>query len=160
MPTKQKSPARKARAKTRAPRDIIRLETFLPYQVARLADRLLVKNSKLQVGSYSLTTQEWKVLSIIANYAPVTPAEIRRHSTQDKSTISWAIKRLRGRKFLSTTRVPGDGRTFRVSLSEAGWRYYARILPKARKLERDNLQVLTMTEATQLRRLMAKLSAD
>jgi DNA-binding MarR family transcriptional regulator len=141
-------------------RDVIRLEKYLPYRIARLDDRLLVKNSGLHEGRYKLTTQEWKVLSIIADYGPVTPAEIRRQSTQDKSTVSWAIKRLDRRKFLKTAKEPEDARTFRVSLSGAGWRYYGAIVPKSRKLERDVLKALTKAEAAQFRRLLEKLTAD
>ena len=149
-PNRKKSPGR----------DVIRLGMYLPYQVARLSDRLVVQNAGLHEGSYKLTTQEWKVLSIIADFGPVTPAEIRRQSTQDKSTVSWAIKRLDRRKFLNKAREPGDARTFRVTLSRAGWRYYAAIVPKSRKIERDVLKALTKTEAAQFRRLLEKLIAE
>jgi DNA-binding MarR family transcriptional regulator len=138
--------------------DVIRLEEFLPYRVARLDDRLLIKNSNLQVGRYRLTTQEWKVLSIAADYGPLTPAEIRRRSTQDKSTISWAIKRLEKRGFLMKKPAKGDGRTFQVALGKAGWAYYAAIVPTARKLERDALKALTRAELKEFRRLVEKLT--
>jgi DNA-binding MarR family transcriptional regulator len=145
-------------AKRGGGRDVIRLDEFLPYRVARLDDRLLVKNSDLHIGRHRLTTQEWKVLSIVAAYGPLTPADIRRRSTQDKSTISWAIKRLERRRFLEKTAAPGDGRTFRVALGGAGWSYYQRIVPKARALEREVLKTLTRDEVKALRRLVEKLT--
>ena len=138
--------------------DVIRLEEFLPYRVARLDDRLLIKNSNLHVGRYRLTTKEWKILSIIAAYGPMTPAEIRRRSTQDKSTISWSIKRLRQRAFLVKKPTPGDGRTFAVALGRAGWAYYGSIVPKARELERQVLKALTRAELKEFRRLVEKLT--
>jgi DNA-binding MarR family transcriptional regulator len=138
--------------------DVIRLEQFLPYRVARLDDRLLIKNSNLQVGRFRLTTQEWKVLSIIADHGPLTPAAIRRHSTQDKSTISWAIKRLERRGFLLRKPSTFDGRTFEVALGRAGWSYYDRIVPKARALEREVLKALTRAELREFRRLVEKLT--
>jgi DNA-binding MarR family transcriptional regulator len=148
--------------KKRGSRDVIRLEEFLPYRVARLDDRLLIKNSDLQVSRHRLTTQEWKVLSIVADHGPLTPAEIRRRSTQDKSTISWAIKRLEKRGFLVKKPAKGDGRTFQVALGKAGWTYYDAIVPKARALERAALKVLTRAELKEFRRLVEKLtpSAD
>jgi DNA-binding MarR family transcriptional regulator len=149
-----------ARSRTkRGAHDVIRLDEFLPYRVARLDDRLLIKNSNLQVGRHRLTTQEWKVISIVAAYGPLTPADIRRRSTQDKSTISWAIKRLERRRFLVKTSAPGDGRTFRVALGGAGWAYYDAIVPKARALEREVLNVLTRSELKQFRRLVEKLTS-
>jgi len=138
--------------------DVIKLDRFLPYRVARLDDLLLIKNSNLHVGPYRLTTKEWKILSIIAAYGPITPAEIRRGSTQDKSTISWSIKRLEKRAFLVKTPVPGDGRTFAVALGRAGWAYYDAVVPKARALEREVLKALTQAELTEFRRLVEKLT--
>jgi DNA-binding MarR family transcriptional regulator len=138
--------------------DVIRLEEFLPYRVARLDDRLLIKNSGLQVGRHRLTTQEWKVLSIAADHGPLTPAAIRRHSTQDKSTISWAIKRLEKRAFLVKRPAKGDGRTFQVALGKAGWSYYDAIVPKARALEGEVLKALTKAELKEFRRLVEKLT--
>jgi DNA-binding MarR family transcriptional regulator len=143
---------------TRKHGDVIRLEEFLPYLVARLDDRLLVKNSNLRVGRHRLTTQEWKVLSITADHGPLTPAAIRRRSTQDKSTISWAIKRLEKRAFLVKQLAKGDDRTFQVALGKAGWSYYDAIVPKARKLERDVLKALTKAELKEFRRLVEKLT--
>jgi DNA-binding MarR family transcriptional regulator len=139
-------------------RDVIALERFLPYRVALLDDRLLIKNSNLHVGRYRLTTKEWKILSIIAAYGPLTPAEIRRRSTQDKSTISWSIKRLEQRAFLVKRAAAGDGRTFHVALGKAGWAYYDAIVPKARALEREALKALTPAELKELRRLIEKLT--
>ena len=137
---------------------VIALEKFLPYRVARLDDRLLIKNSNLHIGRYRLTTKEWKILSIIAAYGPLTPAEIRRRSTQDKSTISWSIKRLEQRAFLVKKPALGDGRTFQVALGKAGWAYYDAIVPKARALERDVLKALTPVELKEFRRLVEKLT--
>jgi DNA-binding MarR family transcriptional regulator len=140
------------------PGDLIRLEAFLPYRVALLDDRLLIKNSDLHVGPYQLTTKEWKILSIIAAYGPLTPAEIRQRSTQDKSTISWSIKRLEKRAFLVKKPTPGDGRTFQVALGKPGWAYYDIIVPKARELEREVLKALTRAELKEFRRLVEKLT--
>jgi DNA-binding MarR family transcriptional regulator len=145
--------------KTRASQDVIRLERFLPYKVAQLSDRLLIKTPQLAAGGYKLTTQEWKALAIIADIGPMTPAEIRRYSTQDKSTISWALKRLIQCGILIRTAIRSDARTFQVSLSTAGWAYYRLIVPQARILERDIFKALTRAETQAFRRLMTKLTA-
>ena len=100
------------------------------------------------------------MLAITADYGPLTPAAIRRRSTQDKSTISWAIKRLEKRLFLVKKPAKGDGRTFQVALGKAGWAYYDAIVPKARALERDVLRVLTKAELKEFRRLVEKLTSS
>ena len=144
--------------KARASRDVIRLDQFLPYKIAQLSDRLLIKTAQLATGGYKLTTQEWKALAIIADGGPMTPAEIRRHSTQDKSTISWALKRLIRCGILIKTPSKGDARTFQVSLSTAGWAYYQLIVPQARALERDSFKILTRLEKQTFARLVKKLT--
>jgi DNA-binding MarR family transcriptional regulator len=144
--------------KARASRDVIRLDQFLPYKIAQLSDRLLINNAQLAAGGHKLTTQEWKALAIIADSGPMTPADIRRHSTQDKSTISWALKRLIRCGILIKTPSKGDARTFQVSLSTAGWAYYQLIVPQARALERDSFKILTRLEKQTFARLVKKLT--
>ena len=73
------------------------------------------------------------MLSIIADSGPLVPADIRRLGTQDKSTISWAIKRLEERGFLSRQPRSHDARTFEVSLSDEGWKYYDHVGRSRRK---------------------------
>jgi DNA-binding MarR family transcriptional regulator len=144
--------------KTRgAKRDVIRLRSFLPYRLTLLAHRLSLGAADLAVGRHALTLQEWKVMAIVADYGPIMPAEIRRHGTQDKSTISWAIKRLQQRGFVTRQPRAGDGRTFEVSLSEAGWEHYRAIAPKARRLDGAARKRLSRAEIATLRRIVDKL---
>jgi DNA-binding MarR family transcriptional regulator len=122
-----------------------------------LAYRMSASNEDLQVGGHRLTLQEWRVLSIIADSGPLVPAEIRRRGTQDKSTISWAIKRLLAGGLLSKTPSADDGRTFEVSLSSAGQRYYGAAARVARAKARAMLSVLTPGELATLWQLIDKL---
>ena len=139
-------------------RDVIRLDRFLPYRLSLLAHRLSLSNSDLHVRRHRLTLQEWKILSIIADHAPLTPVAIRRLGTQDKSTISWAIKRLLQRGFITARRSAGDGRTFEVRMSGAGWKYYDALAAKARRRARAVLAPLGAAELRALRRIVEKLS--
>ena len=89
------------------------------------------------------------------------PGHARRDqatNTQDKSTISWSIKRLEQRGFLVKKPTADDGRTFQVALGRAGWAYYNAIVPKARELERAVLKALTRSELKEFRRLVEKLT--
>ena len=144
-------------AKPRA-REIIRLDRFLPYRLSLLAHRLSLANSELHVRRHRLTVQEWKILSIIADHAPLTPVAIRRRGTQDKSTISWAIKRLLQRGFIARRRSAGDGRTFEVRMSAPGWKYYDALAARARRRMREVLKPLSAAELRALERIVGKLS--
>jgi DNA-binding MarR family transcriptional regulator len=148
---------RAAKGAIRTKRAVIRLKSFLPYRLTLLAHRLSLSAAELDVRGHPLTVQEWKIMAIIADYGPIMPAEIRRHGTQDKSTISWAIKRLQRRGFLVRQPKAGDGRTFEVSLSGTGWRHYRAIAPKARRLNDAAMNRLSRAEIAALRRIVDKL---
>jgi DNA-binding MarR family transcriptional regulator len=135
----------------------IRLESFIPYQMSLLTHRSTLVSSELHADRHRLTVQEWRVLSIIADKGPLVPAEIRRFGTQDKSTISWAIKRLQHRHMVVRQPRAHDGRTFEVSLNEQGWTYYRAVAPVARGKAQALLRQLTSAELAELRRLLAKL---
>jgi MarR family transcriptional regulator, lower aerobic nicotinate degradation pathway regulator len=136
---------------------VIRLDTFLPYRFIVLGHKLSLTNADLRAQGHRLTLQEWKVLSLVADCGPTTPFEIRRLGTQDKSTISWAIKRLKARGFVATKPRAQDGRTFDVALSAEGWRYYRALVPVARGRARQGLCVLSAAEQRTLERLVGKL---
>lgn len=137
--------------------EAIRLDRFLPYRLSLLAGHLALPNADLQTVDHRLSVHEWKVMAIIADLEPVTPVEIRRHGTQDKSTISWAIKRLVDQGLVVKRPAPADGRTFEVLMSEAGWRFYRTVAPKARARARDIFKALDPAELRELRRLVDKL---
>jgi len=143
--------------KKRGARDVIRLDGFLPYGFSLLGHRLSLAAADLCARHHRLTVQEWKILSIVADGGPLTPFEIRRRGTQDKSTISWAIKRLRHRGFIATEPRARDGRTFDVSLSQKGWRFYEALVPEARRRAKQGLGAITAAERRSLQRLIEKL---
>ena len=143
-----------------AGRDVIRLDDFLPYRVTVLAHRLSLTAADLLAARPRLTLQEWKVMAIVADRGPLTPVAIRRRGTQDKSTVSWAIKRLKRRGLVATRPKDGDGRTFDVALTEPGWKYYGAIVPKSRRRAAATLGRLSPAEARTLKRLVDELLAD
>jgi DNA-binding MarR family transcriptional regulator len=145
-----------AKAKTKA-REAIRLDGFLPYCFALLAHRLGLGADALHARGHRVTMQEWKVVAIVADGGPLTPHEIRRRGTQDKSTISWALKRLKRRGLVATVPRARDGRTFDVALTGEGWRFYAALAKEARRRAARGLAVLSAAERRALLRLARKL---
>ncbi|MGH7075975.1 MAG: MarR family winged helix-turn-helix transcriptional regulator [Stellaceae bacterium] len=141
----------------RSARDAGPLRNFLPYRLSLLAHHLSLPGADLCVTELRLTVQEWKVLSIVADSGPLTPVEIRRLGTQDKSTISWALKRLEARGFVIREKKIGDGRTFNVRIAPAGRAFYRSLQPKAQKRARQILAALNDAELEELRRLIEKI---
>jgi hypothetical protein len=144
-----------ARSRTKR-RDVIALERFLPYRVALLDDRLLIKNSNLHVG---LSTDHQGMEDSL-DHRGLWPAHARRDSPPQRRTSRPSAGRSSGwsSAFLVKRAAAGDGRTFHVALGKAGWAYYDAIVPKARALEREALKALTPAELKELRRLIEKLT--
>lgn len=135
----------------------LELDAFIPYRLSLLSHRMTLNATELDAGGGRLTVQEWRVLSIVADSGPLIPAEIRRFGTQDKSTISWAIKRLEQRGFLLRQPRARDARTFEVLLSESGWVWYRERMPIAEIKAKAILSKLTRLERTELARIIDKL---
>ena len=145
-------------AKKTAARRAIRLDKFLPYLFSVLGHRLSLGNAELAANGHRLTVQEWKVISIIADRGALTPSEIGRHGTQDKSTISWAIQRMKRQGLVATKSKARDGRTFEVEMTERGWDLYEALATAARRRAKDGFAGLTGEEMRTLTRLVAKVA--
>ena len=138
-------------------RKAIELDSFIPYRMSLLSHRMTLSSAELEADGARLTVQEWRVLSIIAESGPLIPADIRRFGTQDKSTISWAIKRLEERGFLLRQARSRDARTFEVLLSDGGWNWYLGRKPIAEGRAKAIISKLSRVERDELARLINKL---
>lgn len=144
-------------SKAKTPR-AIRLDRYLPYLFSLLGHRFLLGNDELEAHGHRLTAQEWKVLAIVADRRAATPSEIGRFGTQDKSTISWAIKRLKKRGLIATRPKPGDARTFEASMTPRGWALYETLASRARRRAAEGLAALSAEERRVLTRLVTRLA--
>ena len=138
-------------------RAILELESFLPYRVAALAQRLSREIEEGQRRHHKLAVKDWKLMQVMARHGRLAPADIRRMGTQDKATISRAIKCLLDRGLVAKHPQAGDSRTFDVAFTEAGWAVYESIVPKVRRKQEEVLAALTAGESKQLKRLLDKL---
>jgi DNA-binding MarR family transcriptional regulator len=146
------------RAKSRRPtRDILELETFLPYRLSVLAQRLSRDIEERQRTQHKLAGKDWKLMQILAVHGELLPADIHRMGTQNKAQISRALKCLLDRGLVAKRPRAGDGRTFGVSLTEAGWAVYQEIVPRMRDRQEKVLADLSRAETKELRRLIDRL---
>jgi DNA-binding MarR family transcriptional regulator len=127
-------------------RDVLALESFLPYQVAILSRRLSKEIEGIYRREHGLAQKDWKVVQILANHGPLLPGSIGTLGTLDKATIRRAITCLLDRGLAVTRPCTGDGRTFEVALSAAGLTVYGKIVPKARRRQEEILAVLSLAQ--------------
>jgi len=130
----------------RAP-DILWLEDYLPYRVAVVGARMLREGARVYKRRPDpLTTPEWRILGILANFEPLVASEISKISMLDKVMVSRTLARMVRRDFVVRKRARQDRRVLEVTLTKAGWAYYRSLVPKLREQEAVMRSVLTPKE--------------
>lgn len=137
--------------------DILWLEDYLPYRLAVVATRMLRDAARIYKGGRNpLTTPQFRVLAILANFEPLNATEIGRISMLDKVAISRALSQLQKRGLVTRQRIRDDRRVRDVTLTAAGWRYYSELVPQMKRQEQALRQVL---EPDDLKRLFEMLES-
>ena len=140
--------------------DILWLEDYLPYRLAVVATRMLREASRVYKSRRNpLTTPQWRVLGILANYEPLNATEIGRISMLDKVAISRALAQLRKRGFVSRQRIRDDRRVLDVTLTAEGWRYYNHLVPEMKRQEQLARQVLDPADLKKLFSILEQFDA-
>ena len=105
------------------------LESFLPYRLSVLSNRVSSTIAAVYADRFSLTIPEWRVIAVLGRFPDLSAAELVQRTEMDKVAISRAVSRL-----LKTGRIrrqvfPGDRRRSLLELSKAGQKVYQQIVP-------------------------------
>ncbi len=139
------------------------LESFLPYRLNRLASVVSLKFRAVYGPHHDLTVPEWRVLATLAQFGTMTAKVIGAHSAMHKTKVSRAVRALEERRWLVRSRSEFDRREEGLTLTAAGLRSYAEIVPRALAFEAALLAELGPHAApllTALKRMEAGLLDD
>jgi len=125
---------------------ILALEAFLPYRLNRLADAVSRAFAAGYRARYGLTRPEWRTLATLGQYGTMTATEIGAHSSMHKTKVSRAVAALKERRWLSRMTDSTDRRIERLSLTKAGQKAYAELVPAAKAFEAELLNQLKPRE--------------
>jgi len=139
--------------------DTLVLESFLPYRLSVLSNRVSSTIAALYADRFSLTIPEWRVIAVLGRFPDLSAAELVQRTEMDKVAISRAVSRL-----LKTGRVRrqvflGDRRRSLLELSKAGQKVYQQIVPLARSYEEELLSALSERQKSTLDSLLNALLA-
>jgi len=139
--------------------DTLVLESFLPYRLSVLSNRVSSTIAALYADRFSLTIPEWRVIAVLGRFPDLSAAELVQRTEMDKVAISRAVSRL-----LKTGRIrrqvfPGDRRRSLLELSKAGQKVYQQIVPLARSYEEGLLSALSERQKSTLDSLLNALLA-
>ena len=133
------------------------LEQFLAYRVVRFADKLSHAVSDIYTDEHALTIAQWRVLATLAEHDGLTAKTIGIRTSMDKVKVSRAINSLEARRLLTRSTHKGDGRVRHLSLTDAGWRLYYKVVPKALVWQKTLVNDVSEKEYETFLRVMAKL---
>jgi DNA-binding MarR family transcriptional regulator len=135
----------------------LQLDTFLPFELAVVANRVSQMIGNLINAQFDLQVPDWRILVTLDRYGPLPPNEVAEKTAMDKARVSRAQRRLSDLKLVSIADDPVDGRRKVLSLEPLGIRVCREIIPNALARERQLLECLSPAEEVALRSILAKL---
>jgi len=115
--------------KTSDPNDnILRLDSYWPYQITVLADRISRRTSKI-VKEHGLNLSQWRVLAAIAEVPGRTSVEVVQITPMDKGIVSRATKALLDSGLVRRVASQSDGRLSHLHLTSKGQKLYQKLKP-------------------------------
>lgn len=136
----------------------LRLETYLPYRLNVLADRLTQALEHLHEQRFGIGTPEWRVIAAIGQFGTLTAKQVGQHTHMHKTKVSRAVAELERRTFIDRRVNEEDHREAFLSLTEAGQRIYDEIAPLAIEFARRLAEGLDDHEHRALDRVLAHLT--
>ncbi len=136
-----------------------RLDTFLPYQLAVLAEMTSEGFAQVYRERFKLTIPEWRVLATVAEVPRVRAKDVGAARHLPKTAVSRAVASLRRRGLLKVDVNASDKRESFLSLTPRGRALHAEITPLAGDYARGLLASLTPQERAAFESAVSKLGA-
>lgn len=137
--------------------DQLRLEAFLPYRLAVLANTVSRAIARRYEDEFGLTIPEWRVMALLGVSPGLTATEVAEATPMDKVAVSRAVRGLMEAGRLKATADKADARRQRLALTSSGMAIYRRIVPLARALEAQLVADLGAKERDALEGVLAQL---
>ena len=165
-PAKNAAPsAPPAAAKQRTPggtrgadRKVILRTGDSPYYQLWVLSNLTAKPFPRFGAEFDLNLTAWRVMLTVADRPGITAQELSDYSGLDKMIVSRAVRGLEEQGRLVREGSESDRRMRHLSLTDEGWRVYAKVARAAVAREAQIYDRLSARELATLRRLLKKLS--
>ncbi|TDX32751.1 DNA-binding MarR family transcriptional regulator [Modicisalibacter xianhensis] len=135
----------------------LRLEGFLPYRLANIAERISQALSLIYAEQFDLTIAQWRILAWLQQERTLSAKRICELTAMDKARVSRAVNQLVDRDLIQRRRDSEDQRTQWLSLAPAGLSLLKDVIPRALDWEAEIVATLSATEYRDLLRLLSKV---
>jgi DNA-binding MarR family transcriptional regulator len=150
-------PVRRATVKRSTLGPIGRLEDFIPFKLAVVANRVSQSIGHLFESEFNIQIPEWRILMALYAYGALPFHEVVARTSMDKARVSRAQRRLIDLGLVKAADDPHDGRKVILSITAGGSRVCGEILPMAAAREAWYLGALSGEEHRQLDVILDKL---
>lgn len=145
-------------SKQRAEPKTLKLESFLPYRLSVLSNKISRSISDKYEKKYALSLAEWRTIAVLGETEELSAAEVAERTAMDKVAISRAVNKLLKQKRLNRHFAVVDKRRSVLALSDIGREIYKEIVPLATSYEARLLEGLSTKEQEALNSILKKLS--
>lgn len=143
----------------------LNVEDFLTFRITRLSNALRTGLTKRYLEEFELSLPEWRLLALIARFAPMRFSEVTSRSSMDKGQVSRTLREMSKKGFvkMKAIRTPGSraaealAAPVMVSITPKGKALYASVLPVARRRQAEILMTLSESERVALYATLDKL---
>jgi DNA-binding MarR family transcriptional regulator len=139
--------------------DDFHLSSFLPYRLAVLSERVSRRLSVEYGRTHGLAVAEWRVMVHLLRCGAVSVRDIHNCVNLEKPRVSRAVSRLEAEGLVEKTQGEGDGRLVAISLTDAGRRALADIIPAATQIEGHLTGAVSPEDLATFFRVMERMHA-
>jgi DNA-binding MarR family transcriptional regulator len=143
----------------------LNVEDFLTFRITRLSNALRTNITKRYLEEFELSLPEWRLLALVARFAPMRFSEVTARSSMDKGQVSRTLRVMaeRGLTRMKTIRDRNSRSSealaapVMVSITAKGKALYRSVLPVARRRQADLLLSLSENDRAALYSTLEKL---
>lgn len=117
------------------PGDRLSLNEYLPYRLARAAERITMGFARYYGSHYGLNRPEWRCIALLGENGELSAAEVAERADLHRTQVSRAVSALENRMWLTRVPDPADRRSERLELTRKGTRVYEELIQAARLYE-------------------------
>ena len=137
---------------------VLKLESFLPYQLNVLAETVSLALSRLYSERYGIGIPEWRVVATLGQFDAITARDVGIHSHMHKTKVSRAVASLERKGYVARTANPEDMREAFLTLTPEGQTTYQELAPLALEFAGQLSAELDVDELNALERVLSRLS--
>jgi len=124
----------------------------------RAAYAHLRRRSNLVFAPFEMTSDQYVLLTVLAQQGEATQQELVRECYSDTATIGTMVARLQEKGLISRTPHPKDGRAWRVGLTRSGQRLTEAMRRSSSRLRAKLVRLFNERELQMLMEFLARLA--